>query len=269
MLNIYRLKELVFFDLYHSLSSMRSAIFIIPYFLFWFLIFYNISEESVNWIKGVGGLAATSWLLGNQELAISLIAERSAVLSFYLIVSVVIMPMFVMFVANNPFSSNFATGTFRFLSMRSTRKEIYLSRILSAFIVVSLCLILTTFCAAIVAMINDDNDIDIIMSYALQISIILTIYSLPFITYVGLISIITRSAIGNLFLSMTIYTILVFFILGFYKDYNFIVYILPSGTRPFIFDLTISNFFITIGLSCAYSLFYAALTCWCFERQDI
>ena len=230
---------------------------------------YSINAESINWLKSVAGLAAASWLLGNQELATSLIIERSAILSLYLIVSIVIMPVFVMFVTNNPFSSHLANGTFRFISTRVSRNEIFFSRLLSSLLVISLCMLFTTVSATVIAAIHDESSLSQILLFAFQTWLILVIYSIPFIAFVACLSTITRSGMGNLFLSITIYTVMVFIILGFYEDYEWITFILPSGVRPYLLDMTFNNLLITIGGLCIYSLIYGIVGWWRFNKQDI
>ncbi|MEM7027740.1 MAG: hypothetical protein AAF410_05910 [Pseudomonadota bacterium] len=269
MLQPARLTELVLFDLFHSLSSMRNIIFIIPYFLFWFIMFYSINAESIDWLKSIAGIAAASWFLGNNELASTLILERSAIISLYLIVSIVVMPVFVMFVTNNPFSSHLANGTFRFLSTRVSRNEIYFSRIFSSFLVISLCLLFTTIWGTVIAIIYDDKSLTEIIVFAFQTWLILVIYSIPFISFVSCLSSITRSGMSNLFLSITIYTILVFIILGFYKDYEWITFLLPSGVRPYMLDMSFNSLMITLGVLSTYTLLFGSVGWWRFSKQDI
>lgn len=266
MLNPYRLKELILFDFLYSLSSLKSLVFIIPYFLFWYLIFSSISNQAVEWLQSTQGLFVASWLLDNQELAMQMFVDRSATLSIYLLFSISVMPLFVMLAANNQFSSDASSGAFRFILTRTTRMELFISRFVAVFLLVTTCILITTLWASLQAYLNREDSLQSIFIFGSQTLLILVFYSLPFITFMSMISAFAKSAFGSLFMGIMLYILLVIFIFWLKSDVNFAIYLIPSGIKPILYNINIENLLISISLLTCYALFY--FTCgWNIFRQ--
>ena len=269
MLNPYRLKELILFDFFYSLSSLKSLVFIIPYFLLWYLIFHNVSNQAVEWLKSTQGLFIASWLLDNQELALQMFVDRSATLSIYLLFSISIMPLFVMLAANNQYSSDASSGAFRFILTRATRMELFLSRFVAVVLLVTCCIFITTLWASVQAYMNGEDDLHSIMIFGSQTLLILVFYSLPFIAFMSMISAFAKSAFGSLFMGIMFYILMVIFVFWLRSDISYAIYLIPSGIKPALYNINTENILTSITLLTCYALFYFACGWNVFRHRDM
>lgn len=269
MLSAYRLKELTLFDFSYSLSSLKSLVFIIPYFFFWYLIFDNISNQAVEWLQSGQGLMSASWLLGDQNLALQMFVDRSASLSIYLLIAVSVTPLFVMLAANNQYSSDASRGAFRFILTRATRAELFISRFLSVLLLIVICTFLTSLWASLQAWFNDEDSLQTIALFGLETFIIVVFYSLPFIAFMSMISAFARSAFGSLFLGMVVYVVLIVISLWLKNDISYATYLIPSGLKKIIFNISLENVLISLAALSCYAAIYFSLGWNIFKRRDI
>lgn len=269
MINLYRLKELTLFNFYYSLTGLKSLAFVIPYFLFWYLIFDNVILLAVEWLQSTQGLIFVSWISQDQELALRLFIDRSATLSIYLLVSISLTPLFIILAANNQYSSDISRGAFRFLVMRATRTEIYFSRFLAVSLLVLICVTITSIWATFQAYLNEEDSLEAITLFGLQTFSIVFVYCLPFIAFMSIISSFAKSAFGSLFMGMMVYIALVIIIFWLKADFSQIVYLIPSGLKSIIFEITAENISIATGALFAYTFFYFFCGWHIFKRRDI
>ena len=269
MLNLYRLKELTLFNFCYSLSSLKSLAFMIPYFLFWYLIFDNVLLLAVEWLQSTQGIIFVNWISQDQDLALELFVDRSASLSLYLLVSITLTPLFIILAANNQYSSDMTRGALRFLLMRATRAEIYLSRFIAVSLLVLICISITSLWASIQALLNEEDTLDAIIVFGLQTFTIVFIYSLPFIAFMSMISSFARSAFGSLFLGMMLYVLLVLISFWLKSDISVAIYLIPSGLKSILIDINPENILIGVTALCAYTLFYFLCGWTIFKRRDI
>ena len=269
MLNLYRLKELTLFDFYNSLTSLKNLAFILPYFFFWYLIFYNVSGPAVELLQSTQGFFFASWFLDNQNLAMQIFINRSASFSVYLLFSITVTPFFILLAANNQYSSDADRGAFRFILTRVTRFELFLSRFIAVSLLVLICVSITTLWASTLAYLNNEDTIKAIIIFGLQTLIIVYFYSLPFIAFMSMISAFTRSAFGSLFLGMMMYFLLVIINLWLKTDFNYAIYLIPSGVKSILFDIKPENIFISIAALSCYTLIYFVCGWAIFKTRDL
>ncbi len=269
MSKLTRISELVSFEFTHALTSMKSSVFIIPYFLFWYLIFTNISADALEWVQGAQGLFLASWLLRDQELALQLLVDRSPILSIYMLLSAAIMPLFVVFTANNQLSSDTSSGAFRFVLTRVSRTELFVSRFFSAYLLVASCILLTTCWALVVAYLNEEQSLSTLLVFAAETCVLLLFYGMPFVAFMSLISALTRSAIGCLFLAIMAYSLMVILAFWLKADFSYAAYLVPGSIRPYLYDVSISNILTAIIALFAYTAVYFIGGWQLFCRRDI
>lgn len=269
MLNPYRLKELALFEFYQSLISLKSLAFIIPYFFFWYLFFDSLSGLAIENLKSAQGLFVASYLLQDQELVLQMFVDRSASLSLYLLLSLTIAPFFVLLAANNQYSSDASRGAFRFILTRATRMELYLSRFMAVTLLVVLCISLTSLWASILAYTNEEETLDVIITYGLQTFAIVFFYSLPFIAFMSMVSAFARSAFGCLCLGMMLYVFLIMFSLWLKSDIEYASYLIPSGIKSILYNINLENIFISFSALMTYTLIYFGLGFFIFNRRDM
>jgi ABC-2 type transport system permease protein len=269
MPNLYRLKELTLFDFSYSLANLKSLAFTIPYFFFWYIFFEKISDLAVEKIQSAQGLFVASWALDNQELAVQMFVDRPASISIYLLVSISIMPLFILLAANNQYSSDAARGAFRFILTRATRIELYLSRFIAVAILVLSCLFITSVWASIQAVINNEAELQNIITYGFQTYMLLSFYSLPFIAFMSTVSVLTRTAFGCLFLGMMMYILILTISIFLQDDISYSVYLIPSGIKSILIDVTLENIFISVAALSCYTLIYFGCGWFIFNRRDM
>ena len=269
MLNLSRLKELTMFDFYYSLANLKSLAFIIPYFLFWYLVFDNVTQLAVEWIHSAQGLFIASYVTEDQLLIERLFVDRPATLSLYLLISTTITPLFILLAANNQYSSDANRGAFRFILTRTTRIELYLSRILAVGLLVFICLFITSTWASVQAYMNSEDEIQAIAFYGLQIFSLISFYSLPFIVFMSFISTFTRSAFGCLFAGMMLYVLLILLSFLLKDDFSYSAYFIPSGIKQTVIDINTENLLLSIATLCSYTLVYFGLGWFIFKRRDM
>jgi hypothetical protein len=269
MINLSRLKELTLFDFYYSLANLKSLAFIIPYFFFWYLVFDNVTQIAVEWINSAQGLFIAGYVTEDQLLIERLFVDRPATLSLYLLISTTITPMFIMLAANNQYSSDAARGAFRFILTRTTRTELYLSRFIAVFLLVLICLFVTSTWASIQAYMNKEDELQVILFFGLQTFTLLSFYSLPFIALMSTVSSLTRSAFGCLFTGMMLYILILTFSLLLKEDFSYSSYFIPSGIKPTVIDVNTENFLISLSALCAYTLVYFSCGWFIFKRRDM
>jgi ABC-2 type transport system permease protein len=269
MLNLYRLKELTLFDFRYSLANLKSLAFIIPYFLFWYLVFNNFSQAAVDWIKSAEGIFAASHFFEDQERVINMFIDRSATLSLYLLVSTMITPLFILLAANNQYSSDTSRGAFRFILTRSTRPELYLSRFISVSLLILICTFCTTSWASILALLNDEAESLTLIIYGIQTFVLLNFYSLPYIAFMSMVSTIARSAFGCLFLGMMTYVLLLLISFLLKDDFIYSIYIVPSAIKPMLTTINMENIATSILILISYTIVYFSIGWHIFKRQDM
>ena len=269
MLNPYRIKELALFDFTYSLISLKSLVFIIPYFFFWYLIFNYISGQAVEWLQSAQGLMLASWLLEDQDLALQLFVDRSASLSMYLLISISVMPFFIMLAANNQYSSDASRGAFRFILTRATRSELFIARFLSVFLLIFICTFITSSWASIQAWLNDEDMLQAIALFGTETFIIVFFYSLPFIAFMSMISAFTQSAFGSLFLGVVMYVILIIVSLWLKADISYAAYLIPSSLKTILFKVNLENVLTALAALSCYTFVYFWLAWNIFKRRGI
>ena len=269
MLNPYRLKELTLFNFCYSFSRLKSLMFVVPYFLFWYLMFDNFLLLAVEWLQSTEGIIFVSWASQDENLASELFIDRSASLSIYLLISITLAPLFILLAANNQYSSDMTSGAFRFLLMRSTRAEIYFSRFISVFLLVLICIFITSLWASAQALINDEDTIEVITVFGMQTFILVFIYCMPFIAFMSMISSFARSGLSSLFLGMLSYATLVTISFQFKSDISQAIYIIPSGVKSYLIDINTENTFILVAALFAYTLLYLVSGWYIFKSRDI
>ena len=269
MLNLLRLKELTLFDFCYSLANLKSLAFIIPYFFFWYIFFDYVSELVVEQLQSAQGLFFASWLLDDQELAMQMIVDRPTSLSIYLLVSITITPLFILLAANNQYSSDATRGAFRFILTRATRTELYLSRFIAVTLLVLICTFITTLWASILALLNNEEELQVIIIYSLQTFTLLSFYSLPFIAFMSIISTLTRSAFGCLFSGMMMYILILTISLLLKEDISYSIYLIPSGLKSILINVNMDNILISVAALSCYTLTYFTCGWFIFKHRDM
>ena len=132
-----------------------------------------------------------------------------------------------------------------------------------------MCIFLTSLWASVLAFLNNEETLDVIIIYGLQTFTIVFFYSLPFIAFMSMISAIARSAFGSLCLGVMMYVLLIMISLWLKADINYAIYIIPSGIKTTLVDINLENIFISVAALCCYTLVYFVCGWNIFKRRDM
>ena len=264
-MNFKRLVILVLFDLRHSIFKLKGLVFLIPFFCFWYWIFKLLINKGTDFLVSQESFVITYFFLRDTEIVQSLLVNNPPTLSVFLVFSVATMPFFVMLAGNNQLATDAGTCTLRFLLTRCTRIELYLSRILSAYLLIVFTFIITVVIAFFISLKYDNFSFNEILNYSWQVLLITLVYSIPFVTFMAAISAFMSSALGTLLMSAVLYISLL--VLGHYLPFEFSL--LPSGLKQYLYIPGASNTTNILAGIVTYTLIYAGIGWLIFNKRNL
>ena len=264
-MNWKRLVILVQFDLRHSVFRLKGLVFLIPFFCFWYWIFRIFIKEGTDFLVSQESFVITYFFLRNTEIVQSLLINNPPTLSVFLVLSITMMPFFVMLAGNNQLASDAGAQTFRYLLTRCTRMEIFFSRFISAYLLMVSTIILAAVIATIISLQYDKYSITETLYYAQQVLLFTLIYAIPFFAYMSFVSALMSSALGTLLMSIVIYIILM--LLGYYLPIEFSL--LPSGLKENLYIFNTSNLAYVLTGIMTYTLIYTGIGWMIFRKRNL
>jgi len=266
-------------DIQRTLQGPHGQLFLIFFALFWFWFLWQSSSGIASAFAGKNGQSDEAWFIswifsllfdGDQQV---LFVEHPPTLSFYYVIAISSMPLFVLLAASNQTASDIGSQYLRFIIPRCTRMEIYVARFIGVSIIVNCSYLLITIAAAILsAAIDPDITLISLLGYALQISLSILFYSLPFIAFMALCSASLGSASLSALVGTTIYSILtlsISFVVFRWPDAAIASYIVPSVAKPLHLSLDFSDLIQSGIFSIVFIVFYAGLGWRVFSKRDI
>ncbi len=122
-----------------------------------------------------------------------------------------------------------------------------------------------SFIATIISLQHDSHEVIETSRYAVQVTLNIFLYTLPFFAYMSVISAFMSSALGSLLISAVIYIFLLF--LGHYLSLGFSL--LPSGLKENLYAMNIQNAGQTIIGLLIYTLVYISLGWLIFRKRNL
>ena len=129
-MNRQRLIQLWWFDLRHSLFSLKGLIFLIPFLVFWYPVLRIIYTNLSAWMYRQESLVFAYSVL-NADVVNKLLVEHPPSLSIYFLTSLSVFPFFAILAGTGQFASDLGNGYFKLISTRCLRCEVFFSRYLS------------------------------------------------------------------------------------------------------------------------------------------
>ncbi len=241
-----------------------------PYFLCWIGFLTKLDQPGAMWLQGEG-LALFAAVFEYQGAMDRFLAHPPA-MSLFLIVNLIGMPLFVLLAGCDQFSSDLGGGFFRLCNSRASRLEMFIGRYLSSFALISLALIgmgvvITVACAT-----QMEEPGIAMFYYFIEIEIKLLLYAAALLSFMSMISALTRSAIGSIFLGGVTYCALLFmiFLAGHLIDGGAVlIYLLPSVLKPALINLDLVAVMPVLMLLIVYGVVYACLAWFIFSRRGL
>ena len=171
-------------------------VFLIPFSIYWFVVFYFLHSkpEFSDAFASQQGLTAMKHFGGDTTY--DLFYNSPPILPLVFLLLMITSPFFAVLACFGQFSGDLNNGFFRFLIARCYRLEIYIARLLSAIILITVAF-LVVFLIAIVMSIQHQEHFDPnTFYYSLQVFSVLLIYVLPFTGFMSLLSTLFKSETG-------------------------------------------------------------------------
>jgi hypothetical protein len=258
-------------DLRYTLSSARGLLFLIFFALFWA---WMLSKLAGGWAQELGTPQA-GFLLSmffDSEIA-RLVHERPAALAAYMVIAATTTPLFVMLASCDQTATDLGTRHIRFLIPRVGRAEIFVSRVVSAAIIVGVAQLLAGIAATIVAVVlhGAEGNTGEIIAYGARVTAFLIVYSMPIVGLMSLVSAGMASIGLSLLVGVGGYAILALALswMPFSGTTATVVsFLVPSGLKPYLLRPELGPGLAACAGALGYTALYVVLGWQVFRRRD-
>ena len=244
-MKIKRVIALLGFDFFHSIFRLKGLAFLIPFALFWYFTLRFLNEGGSEFLSSMGGLMLITRLT-SLEIAQALLILHPPTLSVFLLVTLIVTPLFVVLGANDQLASDASSGSFRYFLSRCTGLELFTARYLSAYCLIAVATLFACLASTIISLINDNHELSETISYALQSLSFVLLYTLPYVAFMTIMSALMSSSLGTILMSACVYVVTLVVIIYLNNDYPAINYLLPSAFKDDLIDIASNNLETTI-----------------------
>ncbi len=266
-----RTAELLGFELATTLPRLKGMIFLLPYGLFWFVLLRSMHGDVADFMQRQEGLALASLLFEVDQVR-ALFVNNPPLLSLHYVIGLSTLPLFAILAGMDQFAGDLGRGWFQLLATRCRRGEVFLARYTASLLTLSMAIAAVTIAATILSLAGSDRPPAVTLQYGLQTGAVMILYGAALLAFVALISVMTRSAIGALFLSLLAWiTILAVAAVlnAVFPEPPLFQYLLPSGLKPALYRLDGDTLLqAALGLP-AYTLVYGWLAWRVFSRSRL
>ena len=266
----YRILQLWWFDLFHSLFSLKGLIFLVPFLVFWYPVLRVIYKNLSAWMARQESLVFAYTVL-DPDVVNKLLIEHPPSLSIYFLTSLSVMPFFAILAGTGQFASDLGNGFFKLTSTRCLRSEVFISRYLSALSLMLAAVTLVSVIAALISAARDNYSATEVTFYLALICGTLYLYTAALLAFMTIISSFCRSTIGALFFGMFCYLFIIFVIWSFNETGTLgevLPYLLPSALKQDLLLVNDQASFIAMAMLAVYALCYNWLGWQVFKRGD-
>lgn len=208
------------FELKKILFSTRGLIAVIAFALVWLLIlWYPVKEASVYLFSTEFKQFITA-LFGEDSVS-ELFTWQVPEMAIVWVAALYLFPLFSILVSADQFASDRARGTFRFLTLRTSRNTLFFGRFTGYLLIQALLLLLTLFATLLLVAYRDINAILPALGSSLFVFVNIMIVLLPYTALMAILSLYANSA-----RQATIYAVLL--LAGISIINNILDYYLPD-----------------------------------------
>jgi hypothetical protein len=263
-----RISILAWFDLHHSIFKLKGLVYLIPFCFFWYWILEFLLKNGGKLLSSSESILILSWLY-KPAIAQILLILHPPTLSMFFIISLATIPFFAMLSGNDQLASDTGRQTFRYLITRCTRSEIFFSRLISHYLMLAITAICVAIVATVISLHVDQRNNTETIEYALQVTILILIYMIPFVGFMSAVSAFMSSGLGALLMSITLYTVLL--MAGSYLGFKFGTdfSLVPSGFKEYLFDINDDDLQTGLVGLLAYACVYTTLGWLIFRKRNI
>ena len=207
--------------------------------------------------------------LTSLEVAQQLLVLHPPILSVFLLIALTVTPLFVFLGANNQLASDASSGSFRYLLSRCTRAEIFISRFLSAYLLIAIGIFFACLASTLISLDGDTHELNETIIYAWQSLLLVLLYTLPYVAFMTVISALMSSALGTILMGATIYFLTFVLILYLNGDYPSIGFLLPSAYKDDLIGIASNDLTIAISGLLAMTMIYLCIAWIIFRKRNI
>lgn len=265
-------KTLIRQDLYYALRSTRGLLFLVFFLVFWFWVLWKLSSGSAQYLAGTEANMVLSYLI-DENIVQALFSNRSPTFSAFYYLAIATVPIFILFAASDQTANDIGSKYLRFLTPRCNRLEIFVGRFFGAVILVATAYIIISLLAATVAITVDQVSLNTILADVPLVVLSLVFYSIPFIAFMSLCSVIVGSVGLSALMGISAYVIslILISIIGIKMPdiANIIGYILPNASKGLYLQLSWSSLINAVIFMPIYIFSYGYLGWIIFKKRDI
>lgn len=270
-MNLQHIRVLTRHALHRSFASANGVLFMVLYTLVWFMVFRGMASEHINELGNPQGNFLVS-LITSSDLAQVLFIQNPPSLGFFFIIALFLTPGFVMWGAGDQTASDISNRYMRFLIPRCGRLEIYVGRFLGAVIFTLIVQAVIIAVAMLIALSVDNSPSSEIIAYGIRISMVMLMYTIPFVALMSAMAAITGSVTIGIMSAMAGYAIMMTLSTILAMKYEFLSYLgwlFPSGMKDLLMTGGMGTLVMCMLLLLGYTLVYLIAGWYVFKRRDI
>lgn len=215
-----------------------------------------------------------SWFLGGKEDVVKfLVFDRPVAMSAFFLLSLLIMPILVMFLSFNQVSGYVSRKSIRYIIPKTGRLELYLGLFASNllfFSAVSGALTAVMTLGWVLA--SSDVSAGVVIGYSLRILVAIWLSCIPIIAFMSMVAAVTGSPVATVFLGLGAY--LVVMLAGYFTSAQtswgkIFYYVLPFEPKYWFAYPGVGHFLGATALMLGYAAIYLAAGWWFLKRRDL
>lgn len=269
-LRLSQVSVLIRQDLRYALGNARGLLFLVFFGIFWFWILKMLSGGTAQKLTSPDASGLLAMMFDPKVSALFL--KNSPTLSAYFVIALKTAPLICMIAACDQTASDIGTRHIRFLAPRCNRIEIFVGRYLGSGLLIAGAYLLSTLSAFFLAWHAEGYSSDLLV-YALQITLTLALYALPFVGLMSLVSASVGSSGLSALLGIVVYVVFIAIIytieVRWPESSGWAKYLLPSVTQDALISADSSEVTHGILLAPLYASGYGALGWFIFSKRDI
>lgn len=196
-----RVRIIAGYELTRLFNTKRGWMALIAFALVWYFILrYPIYYAStiVTQPDFEATLRQVFGMLGVQKLLDWPVAE----LSVYWVASLILYPLFALFITADQISSDRARGTLRFITLRSTRTELFIGRYLGQLLILAILVFATLVASSLMTIYRDGSLASFILPHFGFVLFHIIFVLAPIVAVTALTSVVCQSARSASFLAI-------------------------------------------------------------------
>ena len=219
-------------------ASRRGWVAVVAFALVWgMLLYYVIFQASrLLAVQGGGGssmVGAVLDFLGMDQLTHWRVPE----LAVYWLLGLMLLPFYSVALSADQTASDRSRGTLRFLSLRSTRAQIFFGRYLGQLLLLLIFVGASLLSTLPVALYRDASAIPDWLSLAPAVLLNLLLVLAPYVALMGLVSALARSARQAMLFAIILWVVtwlVVRYLFAYFPQAGFLDWTMPGSQIPYL-----------------------------------